>query len=430
MSQKLDNKGNVISPIQVDAFGKTLVAQDTHFFDDRTSYARNTGEEGIDNWTYIASGGVATYNGSSSIVELITNTTSGSKVIRQTNRYFPYIPGSTNTPEMTATPFQSVEGVRQRIGQFDDKNGVYWEIGSGGQLGVGVRSDVTGTVVDSVTYVGSFNADRLDGSNKVGNESRLTFVVSASNIFALPYQWLGVGDVQAILNIREPVLAHISGHSNCIDATYMRTATLPLRYEIENLATITTTPTLKTICAALVSQGGSIPSGPTYIKGNGAVPIKAITARKPLCAFRLSNSYNGRDNRISAEFKSSTFYAEDAPVFFEVVQITDVGCLHGDPSWTHVHSHVSGVEFAIDVDSVEGGIEHTIAVAKVPAGGQGSGTFTGAGGAKAADVRDPFHFLYQNYNSDKSAHFVMYGTSIESGTAAIGTADLEWQELH
>jgi hypothetical protein len=51
-------------------------------------------------------------------------------------------------------------------------------------------------------------------------------------------------------------IAILSTTPTAITSTYMTTATLPCRYEIENLDTTSTDSTLKQICSTVLSEGG------------------------------------------------------------------------------------------------------------------------------------------------------------------------------
>jgi hypothetical protein len=52
------------------------------------------------------------------------------------------------------------------------------------------------------------------------------------------------------------VVCNIFNHANIINSTYMTTACLPVRYEITNLNTTSSSSTLKQVCSTVISEGG------------------------------------------------------------------------------------------------------------------------------------------------------------------------------
>jgi hypothetical protein len=70
-------------------------------------------------------------------------------------------------------------------------------------------------------------------------------------------EWLGVGSVRVGFVINGKfILCHTFHHANIIDSTYITTASLPIRYEIENKNSTTGSSTLKQICSTVLSEGG------------------------------------------------------------------------------------------------------------------------------------------------------------------------------
>lgn len=424
MAVKRDKFGNIIPLAQDDAFDRQRTSNPETLFEDKTGYSRNCVDTGIQNWIYVESGGTATYNGSDSTVDLVTDTTSGSRVVRQSRRYISYEPGKSQLVQLTGVAFSGSEAVFQAAGQFDDRNGVFFVSDSGGQWGVGVRTDIGSGPVDNITYQSSWNADRFDGSGKVGNESRIQLSPDKGHILVIDYQWLSLGTVRFGFMISGNLQwAHYANHANILDEPYMRTATLPIRYEIKNLATITNTPTLKSICATIASEGGHSAGGPSYLASNGATLRTGITTRRPILAVRLLNNYFNRNNRINAQFLSFQGYAEDQTCYVEVEHTTNVESFEG--TWLPVDSNSSACEFSTDVTSVHGGRRHTISSTWVTAA-KNSESVT----SREVEVAlEPFHFIVQNFDSTKSEMFVVYATSMVAQAAKMA-ATLEWQEIH
>jgi len=215
---------------------------------------------------------------------LTVGTVSGEKVIRQTKRYIRYQPGKGQFVAMTGVIGSLKSNVRQRVGQFDDDNGLFFEQ-DGTNLKVIRRTKTSGSAVDNAVNQASWNIDKLDGTGKSG----ITLDLSKSNIVIIDYQWLGVGRVRMGFDIDGYVYyCHQFLNANNLDDVYMTTANLPLRYEIENTGTAASPTTLRQICACIASEGGfelergiihSVNTGTTSVNLTTEIPILSITPK-------------------------------------------------------------------------------------------------------------------------------------------------------
>ena len=94
----------------------------------------------------------------------------------------------------------------------------------------------------------------LDGNGS----SKVMLDFTKSQIFVIDFEWLGVGCVRCGFMIDGILqLAHIFKHTNHISSVYMSSPNLPLRYEIMKTKRNTNTGSIKTICAVVMSEGGS-----------------------------------------------------------------------------------------------------------------------------------------------------------------------------
>jgi hypothetical protein len=235
------------SGASVDAFGRIRASSPTTLFDSSHRYADN----GL--WaTSAVTGGAATFSANEGLVNLSVTADSGSKVYRETLRCFSYQPGKSllvlNTFAMNAAKV----GLRQRSGYFNTANGVYIEL-DGSSLSFVERSSVTGSVVETKVLQSDWNGDKLDGTG----ESGIVLDISKAQIFWADIEWLGLGTVRVGFVI-DGVFVHCHSfhHANLVTSTYITTASLPVRYEIENTAATSGTSTLKQICSSVISEGG------------------------------------------------------------------------------------------------------------------------------------------------------------------------------
>lgn len=232
----------------LDAFQRLRVSNPFTLFECQMRYQEN----GKFN-TKLIGGGTTQYNINESTLSLKTTTASGDKVIRETKRVFPYQPGKSllimNT--FAFSPLQS--NVRQRVGYFGAENGIYFEA-NGTELAFVLRSKSSGNIDETRRYVQStWDGDTFDGQGASG----VILDPTKSNIFWMDIEWLGVGDVRCGFVVAgEFVIAHTFHNENVIGTTYMTTACLPIRYELENTGTTATSNEMRQICSTVISEGG------------------------------------------------------------------------------------------------------------------------------------------------------------------------------
>jgi hypothetical protein len=230
-----------------DAFGRLRASQPFTIFDSQNRYAQSG-----DFSETTASGGSSTYLANESSVQLSVTTTSGSEVVRQSFRVFPYQPGKSLLVMNTFVFNEPKENLRQRVGYFSTQNGVFLEH-DGDQLYFVRRSYTSGSVVDTRVAQSAWNTDKLNGTGGSG----YTLDISKSQIFWEDFEWLGVGSVRCGFVINgQLIIAHIFHNANVGTGVYMTTATLPIRYEITNTGTTASSSSMKQICSTVISEGG------------------------------------------------------------------------------------------------------------------------------------------------------------------------------
>lgn len=240
------------SGVSVDAFARLRTSNPFTLFDSSHRYADNNKWE-----TSVASSGAATFSANEGLVNLSVTADSGSKVYRETKRCFSYQPGKSLLALNTFVMNPAKTGLRQRAGYFGAANGVFLEL-DGSTLSFVERSSVTGSVVETKVTQANWNNDRLDGTG----ESGLTLDISKAQIMWADIEWLGLGTVRLGFVINGVFIhCHSFHHANLITSTYITTASLPLRYEIENTAGTSGASTMKQICSTVISEGGYDLSG-------------------------------------------------------------------------------------------------------------------------------------------------------------------------
>jgi hypothetical protein len=316
---QLDNfLGQIVaaSPVNVnfygsalDAFGRARMSAPYTLFDSQNRYEKN---DLFSETT--ATGGTVTYTANESTVNLNVTTSSGSEVVRQTFRSFPYQPGKSllvlNTFAMPAAQANQ----RIRIGYFNTENGVFIER-DGTTVYFVRRTYVSGLAIDNRVAQASWNGDKLDGTG----DSGFTLDLTKTQIFWEDFEWLGVGSVRCGFVIDgQTIVCHTFNNANNLTTVYMTTAILPVRYEVTNTGVTAALATLKQICSTVISEGG-------YEKKVVPTTVRMTTANTnigsafvPLMSIRLAA---GRTGAVIVPDGYSVLPTASSSVTFEIIAV-------------------------------------------------------------------------------------------------------------
>lgn len=247
---RIAGSGNTVSfgGPTVDAFGRLRVSQPYTLFDSSNRYISDPQFS-----TSTSGSGSQTHLPNESSVSMAVSTTSGDEVVRQTFRVFPYQPGKSLLLLSTFKMDTAKTNLRQRVGYFNQSNGVFLENGANGITFV-LRTSTGGSASDArfVTKA-NWNGDKLDGTGASG----ITLDLTKTQILFLDFEWLGVGSVRCGFVINGTfIIAHTFHNANEQTAVYMTTAILPIRYEITNTGTVASSSAMKQICSSIMSEGG------------------------------------------------------------------------------------------------------------------------------------------------------------------------------
>jgi len=242
--------GNVVTfdGSTTDAFGRLRVSEPYTLFDSQNRFQIDPQFD-----TATSGSATATHLSNESSVAMAVTTASGDEVIRQTKRVFPYQPGKSLLALMTFVMAPTQTNLRQRIGYFGANDGLYLEQNDTDVRFV-LRKSTSGSV-DDTEYVtqANWNVDKFDGTGPSG----ITLDFTKSQILFFDIEWLGVGDVRCgFYSHGKPVIAHIFHNENVKDKVYMKTAILPVRYEITATGALSSGATLRQICSTVASEGG------------------------------------------------------------------------------------------------------------------------------------------------------------------------------
>jgi hypothetical protein len=393
-------KGNA-----VDAFNRLRISTPFTIFDSSHRYIENDYFD-----TLTATGGSTTYMPNESVVDMTVDTQANAKVYRETKRVFPYQPGKSLLIINTFVFSEPKENLRQRVGYFGSQNGIYLEQ-SGNDVHLVLRSFVNGSLNETRRVAqADWNGDNFLGNGPCG----VTLDLTKGNILWMDVEWLGVGDVRVgFFSEGRPIVAHTFFNTNLNDTTYMTTASLPIRYEIENLGTTDSPSTLKQICSSVISEGGYEGFIKKFnITKNDAVGTLLATAgtQYPMVALRLNS--NRLDSVVVPEGYSIAVneLSNNKPTVVQFKLIKNPSVTGG--TWV---THTNGnVDYNRTMTGITGGTEIF-------------GGYISSYKANSITQINNFNFQLGRTQGGTSDIFALSITPVENSTTVF--ADLAWFEL-
>jgi hypothetical protein len=400
-----------------DAFGRLRVSPPYTLFDSFHRYEENA------KWVTSTNGAGANtqYQVNESVIDMNVGTTSGEYVYRETKRVFAYQPGKSLLVMNTFAMNTQKTNLRQRVGYFSSQNGVFFENDGTGNYLV-LRSYVTGSVVETRVAQANWNKDKFDGtgySAQDGPEHRIPLDITKGNIFWADLEWLGVGDVRCGFVVDgRMVPAHIFHNDNINTTTYMTTAILPIRYEIENTGTTASVSKMKQICSSVQSEGGYELRGRSRTVGRALASPKDLPTTgtfTPVISIRISDSF---PNGI-AILKGASIFGVTNNMQYRYKIVT--GGTLTDASWVSAGTG-SIVEYDISATAITGGIDRAQGYLNVASGaGAQSEALRGDDLFEFQLERDPFAA------SNKGYIISLVATGASNGADALG--HLTWEEV-
>ena len=332
-----------------DAFGRQRISSPETLFDLNHIYDKQP----LYIEELIASGATGTHLPNEAAVQMAITTTVGSRIVRQTKRYFSYQAGKSLLVMCTGTLINATNsGVRSRIGFFDNNtdksvdtggNGLFFEY-SNGVVKIVKRSFISGSQVDTPISQGSWSeGDQLNGTGASG----ITFDPTKAQIFWWDLEWLGVGTVRCgIVHNGEMICLHKFHHANIINSVYMTRASLPVRYELEQI-TGASAASMKQICMTVISEGGYKATGRVFSRPR-TTTINVNTTLIPLISVRLKNTQNRAQLLPVAADMMTT--ANQSLIYQIIYGATLTG-----GTWVDHDTTNSGVEYNLTATAVTGG---------------------------------------------------------------------------
>lgn len=383
----------------VDAFHRRRVSQADMLFESQMEYD----DQPLYWHTEKINGGDTSHRQADSTLDMNVTAAVGSKVIRQSHQHFPYRAGKGQDLKATFVFGDHVPGVRYRAGYFDDDDGIFFERSPDGTLKFAIRKGGK----DNTRPQHKWNRDRLDGKGVSGK----TLDAAKFQILLADFQWLGGGRVRFGFDIDQPWEAHEFRHANRITTTYMRSANLPVRYEIEQVSG-GTAASMQQICCSLSSEGGIQGYGLPFSACNKAA-VRSIASLLPVISIRPKFTFKGRANNVFYIPQSLHAYST-VPAHWMVLYDANLT----GASWQTVNAE-SSMEFDVSATSYSGG--HEVATGYVAASALG---FLGTGVDESVLGRFP---MYVNYSGTDSTSITLVMNTITGG--GNGGGGIDWREI-
>lgn len=266
----------------IDAFGRLRVSEPKSLFDSKllTDKQPQVFDE------IVNGNATSTFVPNDSLV-LMSTTTSGDYVVRQTPIHFNYQPGKSMVAIFTGV-FTPETNITKRIGMFqgltaapyEPSDGIFLEAANGA---VSFRVLKTqGTYTSLSASQSQWNLDKLDGTGGSG----LTIDFTKAQIVYIDYEWLGVGRVRCGFAVQGRIIyVHEFTNFNLLSAPYMTSGSQPARYEIRQ--TGAGSGSLKQICCSVMTEGGEDNVGTAFtVATSGSTSVD--TTLRPLLGIRLT----------------------------------------------------------------------------------------------------------------------------------------------
>ena len=392
---------------------------------------------------YTSGGGAVTANSSLGGVVLSVTGASGDLAVRQTRPYIRYQPGKTLYMASGMLFGAAYTNQRQRIGFFDDGNGLFIEQGDptvSNPTGMAVvyRSDANGAgPVDTRIYANNWTNPQnvFTGLNPyVG-----AFSVNNIQMWWVEYAWYGAGMLRwGVMINGEPFVLHQVGIGNFTNQqlAWARTGNLPVRYELRNIGPSSPGNMVhygvSVLCKGRVDSQRGFTYGYGMAAGTPARAPGASATRYPLLSVRYRNmgtleygvdsAYSGNNGALPAGGAAIASVTQSATS--TVVNLTGTPLVAN--AWVGKYLFSRGATAAITSITITSGVATvtTTAAAHYLAPGRwvtlnGASPASGSFGTQVLITSTPTANTF-TFNTSASGTVTLTSSTYQTGQGSIG----------
>jgi hypothetical protein len=363
---------------------------------------------------------------SNTVSYLTATTASGDRSLRQSRRYHPYIPGTTQYGLISFCFDEAKANVQQMVGMFDDKDGIFLRM-NGTTLELVIRK--SNTDVEIVTQ-NDWNIDKFDGT---GTEE-IVIDFTKAQVLVIDYQWLGVGRVRIGFNLNGQIYyAHYFSHANSVQLPYTNEPSLPVRWEIKNTGNTTSNTKMTAICYGVYSEGNEFETGFDNSVSSGRTAITLAASPndvKGILAVRLKNSVNGIPMKAFARLKEWEVVT-DLNVNYKVLLLQSTNDITapggGAVTWNDVVG-LGWTQYTTDFRlATENPTNSVVIFDGYSLGGGGTGANKSSRQTDLS-IENRLASIFQNYNSTDSMIFAIVAYRIGTNNANL-FGSMQWIEI-
>lgn len=383
----VSNSGDDLS---TESQGRVRTAENTVIFDAYFTQSKRTTSFN----EKLIGGGTNTRDASEGVLKLQTTTASGDRAVYQ-SKYFRYIAGQTYSIGCAGTFGTTDTNCVKRMGYFDDNNGIFLQY-DGSDLSFNIRSSATGVADQSVTLE-NFNIP-----------NSFTFDPTKYYLWIMDFLWQGAGPVSLYVfdgSVRTKL--HTFSNSGQTGLPYMRTPSLPIRFEIENTGTVSSSQTLMMSCVQMSTEGRDDVGIQNRTASNTDVGGTSVNTSsfKPLVSIRLNSAYNRALIRLLATRILAT---SNDDIVFRIIKNPTLTA----PSWS-LSSTNSIVEYDVSATSLSGGVRL-------------DENYISKSGGSPSELAETFEVIQSDYDGNVDI-ITLAAKSLTSSATVYGS--LIWTEL-
>lgn len=386
------------------AFDELRVSMPHTILDAVNTYEIDTTEFG----TSTSGAGAVAFVSPLTAIRLSVGTANGDAAKLRTHTNFRYQAGKGQHIKMTG--FCSDAGQANQVrrwGYYDDNDGLFFQL-TNTTLAL-VRRTSTGVEAGETVNQSAWNYDKMDGTGPSGE----TLDISKGNIYEIMFQWLGAGDAFFFIN---GFLVHTMVNHGKYAAQYMRTAALPLTWEVINTGASAAASYTFECCSVSSQSGADDPYVPFSIT-NPATRSVNNAIEVPLLSIQLKSTYAGLGNRMNVIPKWMSVGAlTNGPVQYRLL----LNPVLTGANFTSVDAK-SGVNADVTATSLTGGLPIA------------TGLLVGATDSIIRDLKDFFSMgtrkLRLQAFTGTSDIVTVSAIALSGGASATVRASLTWGEI-